>query len=1470
MLYTLPTPFRDLAMPPSFEPVDPKQSFPALEEGILRYWRVEDIFRRSVEGRRNAKTFSFYDGPPFATGLPHYGHLLAGTIKDVIPRYRTMRGDRVERRFGWDCHGLPIEALIEKEEGIQNKREIEEMGVAKFNALCRASVQRYTKEWRQTVERSGRWVDMDNDYRTMDPSYMESIWWACKNVHAKGLMYESHKPMHVCPRCVTPLSNFEVTQGYKDVTDHSAIVKFALEDGSKAKTKTAKAKQEKAYLLAWTTTPWTLPGNLFLAVNPDVSYTKVLHEGAAYIVASDLVETVFAKKEYAVDGKPFSGKKLVGKAYAPLFPYFAERYAKKAFRVVAGDFVTTTDGTGIVHIAPGFGEDDYGVGKREGVAGGTDALPLLQHVTMDGRFVPEVEDFAGMDVKPADDPAKTDRKIAAFLKERGALFSEDAYRHSYPHCWRCDSPLLNYATSSWFIAVERVKDKMLANAAKTEWVPAHLRDGRFGKWLEGARDWAISRNRYWGTPLPIWKPEGAGADAQQGDIEVIGGCDELMARCRMRFTKLTVVRHGESEGNLIPLYQGEVPGTNLTARGKIQAEAAGKALADTDVRVIYCSPLARTRQTAEAIAAATGAQVIVDERLRETRFGEHEGKTVDFSDLKMVRELREKKITDDSPETIYHFPGMETWDKVQERIDAFLDEILPLHRSDHIVLVTHADPLSHVRRYFTEEDPRKLARIPFAQYASPVTFHWDHARQAQLDLHKEVVDGIRWPAPGAAPVMHATFVRHGETDWNVSGQVQGGNADRPLTDNGREQARALAASLRRDFFDLVVTSDLRRAAETGKILADALGLPTAEPWPELRERDMGKWSGRTESELPPMPGTSTSPAMHTATPEDGESLDAFLERARAVCDRLRAEYPGKKVLVVTHGGLIRALAAVRENLHHEEACAMEVANAACVPMDLGPDMRRVPDVLDCWFESGSMPYAQSHFPFAYRAEESDVPAAFPADFIAEGVDQTRSWFYTLMVLSTILFEDTPYRHVVVNGIVLAEDGKKMSKRLKNYPDPAAIFDRYGADAMRFALMSSPAVRAEDLRFSEKTVAETVRTVLLPLWNAYSFFVTYANDAGFAPSAIPHASGHALDRAIRAEAQDLVNRMTAQLDAYDLSSACAELHETIDALTNWYIRLSRRRFAGKGSADAPEDDVADHAQDRMDALTTLYGVLLQVCQVLSPFCPFVTDAIYQNLVGEDHGSIHLTDWPQPRQLTEDEQSDLRKTRLLRLLVSLGLKVRAEQKLKVRQPLASLTAAFPPKMREAAGLTEDDLALLRQELNVKEIRFVDDPGTLGQAVALVDARKVGPRLGGRVQEIIAAGKRGEFTVREDGAVLVGEEVLQPDEARVEYRGTEGSSAAAGGGAVVSLDTRVTDALKLEGLARDLIRAVQKLRKDAGLSIADRIALQVDGAEDVLQTHGELVAQETGATLQGNDGPAQEAELDEETVTVRFQKL
>jgi len=1040
-----------------FRDVTNRPDFHAIETGILDLWEKEGTFQKSLDQRRGAPEYVFYDGPPFATGLPHYGHLLAGTIKDIVPRYHTMRGHFVDRRFGWDCHGLPVEFEVEQDLGISGKTEIEKLGVDKFNETCRSIVLRYTREWRDIVTRMGRWVDFDRDYKTMDPHYMESIWWVFKTLWDKGLIYEGNKILPYCPRCATPLSNFETNQGYEEVTDPAITVRFKV-DG-----------EENTYILAWTTTPWTLPSNLALAVGEDIAYVRVRDKDDTYIVAKERL-SVFWKSEDDYDGvEPVQTADLVGMTYEPLFPYFADKKDESAFRVVAGDFVTTEDGTGVVHMAPGFGEDDYRLGQAEG-------LPTVCPVDAEGRFTPEVDDYAGREVKEAD------ADIIRRLKDEGKLVHRGTIAHPYPHCWRCETPLIYRAVSTWFVRVEQMRDRIIEANKTIHWVPGHLKDGRFGKWLEGARDWAISRNRYWGAPLPVWRSD----DGEEAVC--IGSIEEL---------------------------------ANLS------------------------------------------------------------GHNVE-------------------------------------------------------------------------------------------------------DLHKHIVDRITIPS------------------------------------------------------------------QQGK----------------------------------------------------GE-------------------------------------------------------------------LRRVPEVLDCWFESGAMPYAQAHYPFENREH---FEAHFPADFIAEGLDQTRGWFYTLMVLSVALFDKPAFKSVVVNGLVLAEDGRKMSKRLKNYPDPVYMVNTYGADALRLYMLNSAVVRAEDLRFSEDGVKHLLRSILLPLWNAYSFFVTYANIDGWEPSgpgderlgetprptcansdqdgrANPPgeprdgpASGKAnvLDRWIASSLESLTADVVAAMDGYDLQRAVRPFVHFIEDLTNWYIRRSRRRFW-----KSQDDD------DKRQAYQTLYNVLLRLAKIAAPFVPFVSDSIYRNLRTDDMPeSVHLCDFPLPDAGKRDPELEEQMAEVM-AVVRMGRLLRTEHNLKVRQPLSVLhVVSRRPEKRERIAALGD---IIVEELNVKRLEFGDHETELAALRAKPNFKRLGPKLGPKVKTAAGAIARlgGEQLQRllagETVSIVVDGEPLElcEDDVVVEREPHEGLVVACEGELLVALETGLTPGLLAEGLAREFVNKVQNMRKAAELDVTCRINVAFRSDAEVnaaVRKHADYIGAET----------------------------
>jgi isoleucyl-tRNA synthetase len=1034
-----------------YKPVDPKVNFPGLEEEILAFWEENRIFEQSVNRRNGKEDFVFYDGPPFATGMPHFGHFVPSTIKDIIPRYKTMKGFRVERRFGWDCHGLPVETLIEKELGLNSKTDIERYGVAEFNEACRASVLRYVGEWRTVITRLGRWVDFDHDYKTMDGDYMETIWWVMKSLWEKGLLYEGHYILPYCPRCATVLSNHELNLGgFRDVHDPAVTIRFKVKGtvpGSAAaaveNADLAEGAGGAAYILAWTTTPWTLPSNLALTVGPDIGYALVQDGNDRYLLAEARLSAYYKNEgDYRVLWvKP--GRELTGIRYEPLFPYFASAAESGAFLTYPGDFVSTEDGTGIVHTAPGFGEDDERVLKGTGV-------PVVCPVDSECRFTGEVSDYRGLFVKDADKP------IIDRLKAEGKLVRRDQILHAYPHCWRCGSPLIYRAVGSWFVNVEKIKTDMLEANGKIRWVPDHIKAGRFGKWLEGARDWAISRNRYWGNPMPIWRCDGC------GKIICVGSREEL--------EKLS----------------GQKPG----------------------------------------------------------------------------------------------------------------------------------------------------------------------------DLHKHFVDKITIPCAG----------------------VSGGSA---------------------------------------------------------------------------CSGT----------------------------------------------------------------------------------MRRIPEVLDCWFESGAMPYGQSHYPFENK---EFFERNFPADFINEGLDQTRGWFYTLTVLGAALFKKPAFKNCVVSGLVLAEDGKKMSKSLRNYTDPMEVVNRFGADALRLVLIHSAVVKADDLRYSDGGVRDVMKSIIIPLWNAYSFFVTYANIDGAEVSGAPDNPSNPLDRWILSEAENLVEKTAAALDAYDLSRAVDPVLEFINNLNNWYIRRSRRRFWK-----------SENDNDKAEAYGSLYDSLKTLVTVAAPFMPFTADAVWRNLRREsDPPSVHLADYPEVRAGRQDRALEF-KMASVQHAVSMGRSLRSQYNIKVRRPLKTVELVTRNPDEKKVLLEMEDI--IREELNVKNVVFRDNEEDLVEYEAKANFRVLGKELG---RDMKAAAARIETLSRAEIQGLLEGATLSIDIAgraveitadKLDIRRIEKASLKVlnEGTLTVGLDMEVTEELAREGDVRDLIRGVQNARKEAGLEVTDRIALYVHGSPRLKQAweaFSDYVAAET----------------------------
>jgi isoleucyl-tRNA synthetase len=1006
-------------------PEVPSQAdFPALEQRIMEAWRKGRTFERSVEhrdaGAKGSNEYVFYDGPPFANGLPHYGHLVTGYVKDVVPRYQTMRGRRVERRFGWDCHGLPVEMDAERELGVSGRKAIEAYGVDRFNEHCRASVYRHTEHWVHYVARQGRWVDMKHDYKTLDLSYMESVLWAFKQLHEKGLLYEDHRVLAYSWAAETPVSNFEarLDDAYRERSDPAITVRFEL---------VPEGEGHPVDLLAWTTTPWTLPSNLALAVGPDLDYAVYELEGRRVVLGAASAAKYEAELAGAERVATLRGSELVGRRYRALFPFFEGHPG--AFRVLGADFVDVEEGTGVVHLAPGFGEDDMEVCRAAGIE-------AVVPVDESGRFAAPVEPWQGVNVFEAN-PG-----IIRALRERGALFQHRTYVHNYPHCWRTDQPLIYRAMNSWYVRVSALRERMVELNRRIHWIPEHVREGRFGKWLEGARDWSISRNRFWGAPIPVWKSD----DPAHPRIDVYGSLDEI-----------------------------------------------------------------------------------------ERDFG---------------------------------------------------------LRPD--------------------------------------------------DLHRPAIDA---------------FVRPNPDD------------------------------------------------------------PT------------------------------------------GEST-----------------------------------------------------------------MRRVPDVLDCWFESGSMPFAHVHYPFEHREWFENH---FPADFIVEYLAQTRGWFYTLMVLGTALFDRPPFKNVICHGVILAGDGQKLSKRKRNYTDPEEIFERFGSDALRWYLVSSPLLRGGDIRVADEPVGDVVKAVLNPIWSAYHFFTLYANADGVCAELRADAEA-VLDRYALAKTRELVDGVTARLDDYDLAGACACVLAYLDALNNWYIRRSRERF-WKAERDA----------DKRDAYATLYTALVTLCRVAAPLLPFVTEAVHQGLTGEE--SVHLQDWPDPEALPSDPELVAAMDRV-RDVCSTALALRRTRGVRVRQPLRRLTVAGA-----GAPALRPYLELMRDEVNVKEVELSEEIGDLASLRLQVNARALGPRLGPDTKKVIAASKAGRWRHGARGEVVVEGHVLGEGEFELLLVPADGVAcqALSTRDMIAALDFDIDESLRREGLARDLVRVVQQARREAGLRVSDRIHLALalpDEWRRAVDANRDFVAEQT----------------------------
>lgn len=1020
---------------------DNKKSLVNLEEEVLQFWQCSSIFEKSVFNRKDRSLFSFYDGPPFATGLPHYGHFLSGTIKDVIARYKTMDGYFVPRRFGWDCHGVPIEFEIEKQFHFSSREDIEAFGIGNFNEECKKVVQRFSTAWESRVIRMGRWVDFSATWKTMDLSFMESVWWVFSQLYNQGLVYEGLKVVAFSTKLGTPLSNFEATQNYKEIDDPSLVVKFPVKG------------EENAYFLVWTTTPWTLFANMAIAVAPDLDYVKIrdMKSREIFIIGKTVINRWFDDCEGIEILEEFKGKDLWKKAYSPLFSHYAHKEEEGAFQVVLSDHVLDSEGTGLVHTAPGFGEEDFQVCQKYGI-------PLVSHVSSTGLFTEDILEFKDKHF------LDTNKNIIKKLKDKGLVFYQGTVRHRYPFCWRTDTPLMYKVVTTWFIAVEKIKEALLEANEKIHWVPGHIKHGRFGKWLEGARDWAISRNRFWGTPIPIWR-------SSEGDILVISSVKEL--------------------------------------------------------------------------EEATGV-----------------------------------KIT---------------------------------------------------------------------------------------DLHRHHIDHLK------------------------------------IIKNGKEYTR-------------------------------------------------------------------------------------------------------------------------------------------------------IPEIFDCWFDAGSMPYGQNHYPFENKEMTEQE---FPADFIAEGLDQTRGWFYTLNIISTALFNRPAFKNVIVNGIILAEDGQKMSKRLSNYPDPDVVISKYGADAVRLYMLHSPVVKAEEMKFSEKGVESILKQILLPFWNAYTFFSIYAGIYNYGNEERNEiVITNDLDKWILSHLNFLVEQVRQGLDTYQLNVAVDPFVSFIDSLTNWYIRRSRRRFWS-------EEDT----HDRQTAFYTLRKVLLALCQIAAPFIPFLSETVYQRLKSKEMPeSVHLCDFPWSDSFWDNVRL-VKEMSFIRRIVSLAHTLRKEKSLKVRQPLPFLHI-IPNDFLLAKNLSSN-IHLILEEVNVKEVKLYDFLPDFVTLNVKPNFRTLGKKVGALMKDVqkmilnLSDEEKLRLFLKKGINIVVHNEEfeLSSEDVFIFLEAKEGYVSLNDDLCTIILDCRLDEGLIAEGISRELINKINTMRKSLALHVSDRISLKMQASsfiQEIFLRFKNYIFEETLVTSVTFESRVDEGEL------------
>ena len=1360
-----------------FSVVNPKADFSKIEKEILKFWRENEIFRKSLENRKNAERFEFYDGPPFATGLPHYGHILAGTIKDVIPRFQTMRGKFVPRKWGWDCHGVPVEHQIEKKLGLKNRDDIEKIGIQKFNENCRGIVMKCATDWRKTVERMGRWVDLENDYKTMDPNFMESVMWVFAELFSKNLIYEGFKVVPYSPKLASGLSNFEANLNYKNITDTAITVAFELESGEK--------------VLAWTTTPWTLPINLGLCVNPKIKYAKIQKGGEIFIVAENLAEKLFQKDFQMLE--TFSGEKLKNKKYFPLFPFFKNH--QNAFRIFADDFVSDADGTGIVHLAP-TGEDDARILQKN-------AVELFYPFSPDCHFSHEnfPADLNGLYFRKDPTVENSEKNANSWvlknLRAAGKIFREESLNHSYPHCWRTECALMYRGVKSFFVNIQKVKSELIAKNKEISWIPENIRDGRFGKILESAPDWAISRSRFWGSPIPVWK-------SKSGKMFVPKSVEEIAKNAEKKGGRIFFTRHGEATHNAKNIISTKISdGVKLTEKGKKDAEKLAAKIQNEKIDAIFCSPLLRARETAEILQkAAPDAEIIIDENLREIDAGKMDGAKI--ADWKaQFSDWRARYF-----ENPHHG---ETSEMVGKRVETFLKKIREKYSDKNIIVVAHGEIGRHFWRFFWNRSKKEIIeKIPptakFYEFSFSARPEND---RGELDLHRPWIDKIVLEIDGEKYFRVSDVL----DCWFESGSMPYASTDLAK--------RKIAESREKTISPKILF--LSGACGAGKTTISKLF--EKENWAVLSGEEIfwelfdGKPVGDIREEVSQMHQEIIKRAKNLLKKGKNVVIETIVGKRNF---QLYKKHFGEKMSIVILNP--KKSVAVKRDKNSKKSSGKEKTEELWESFQHLKNEFGADNFLDNSDQNPAETFAKICEKINFKIEND----FHPADFIAEGLDQTRGWFYTLHALGNALFHKPAFKNVIVNGIVLAEDGQKMSKSKQNFPDPNLIFEKYGADAMRFYLMNSPAVRAEDLRFSERGVAETLRKVFLPFWSAFSFFVTYANIDKWTPENVSEKSENPLDEWILSELGALVKTVNFALERFKIDAATRDFPEFFDKLTNFYIRRSRRRFWK-----------SEMSADKNAAFSTLFRVLREISKLIAPISPFLSEKIWQTLRGKnDEISVHLCDFPRATDFPENQHLRA-EIAAVRKIISLGLSLRAAKKVGVRQPLSLMKIALPPAI--AAEKIQKYFPEIADELNLKKIEIVDHFSDLAEKIAKPDARKIGPKFGKNVQKIIAEAKAGHFEILKNGNIRVENFELLPDEITIEFVGKKGLFVASDGGIVVAIDFEISDDLRREGFAREIIRHFQELRKSAKFEISDRILAAISPADFLNADLKKMIADE-----------------------------